>query len=40
MVLTQLPARSEVPQEQTWNLKSIFPDLKAWEESGVLAITR
>jgi oligoendopeptidase F len=33
MVLTQLPARSEVPQEQTWNLKSIFPDLKAWEES-------
>ena len=33
MALTQLPARSEVPQEQTWNLKSIFPDLKAWEKS-------
>jgi oligoendopeptidase F len=33
MTLTQLPARSEVPQEETWNLKSIFPDLKAWEES-------
>lgn len=33
MALTQLPARSEVPLEQTWNLKSIFPDLKAWEKS-------
>ena len=33
MALTQLPARSEVPQEQTWNLKSIFPDLKAWEKA-------
>ena len=33
MALTQLPARSEVPQEETWNLKSIFPALKAWEKA-------
>lgn len=33
MVLAQLPARDEVPREQTWNLESIFPDLNAWEES-------
>jgi len=33
MALAQLPARNEVPREQTWNLESIFPDLKAWEES-------
>ena len=33
MTLSQLPARSEVPQDQTWNLNSIFPDLTAWEES-------
>lgn len=33
MALTQLPARSEVPQEETWNLKSIFPDLEAWEKA-------
>jgi oligoendopeptidase F len=33
MVSTQLPARSEVPQEETWNLKSIYPDLNAWEKA-------
>lgn len=33
MALTHLPARSEVPLEQTWNLESIFPDLKAWQEA-------
>ncbi len=33
MALAQLPPRSEVPQEETWNLKSIFPDLKAWEKA-------
>ena len=33
MSLAQLPARNEVPQEQTWNLESIFPDIKTWEKS-------
>ena len=33
MALTQLPARSEVPQEETWNLKSIFPDIAAWKKA-------
>jgi oligoendopeptidase F len=33
MAQTQLPARNEVPQEQTWNLESIFPDVQAWEEA-------
>ncbi len=33
MALAQLPARNEVPREQTWNLESIFPELNAWEES-------
>ena len=31
MTLAQLPPRGEVPQEQTWNLESIFPDSKSWE---------
>ena len=28
-----LPPRSEVPREKTWNLASIFPDLDAWEDA-------
>ena len=28
-----LPPRSEAPQEETWNLQSIFPDVKAWEKA-------
>ena len=27
MATTTLPVRSDVPQEETWNLESIFPDL-------------
>ena len=33
MKVTSLPLRSEVPQEETWNLESIFPDIKAWEKA-------
>ena len=33
MTVTTLPLRSEVPQEETWNLESIFPDVKAWERA-------
>ncbi|MGB2964684.1 MAG: oligoendopeptidase F [Anaerolineales bacterium] len=33
MAIKTLPARSDVPQEETWNLESIFPDLKAWEKA-------
>lgn len=33
MNATDLPLRSEVPQEETWNLESIFPDVKAWEKA-------
>ncbi|MDQ2808754.1 MAG: oligoendopeptidase F [Chloroflexota bacterium] len=28
---TTLPKRSELPQEQTWNLESVFPSDAAWE---------
>lgn len=31
---TILPARSEVPLEQTWNLDSIFETPEAWEAAG------
>ncbi len=27
---SHLPARKDVPQEETWNLESIFPTLEAW----------
>ncbi len=27
---THLPARKDVPQEETWNLESIFPSLEDW----------
>jgi len=27
-----LPARSEVPTEETWNLKNIFPNVASWEK--------
>ena len=40
MSLTQLPERSEVPREQTWNLESIFPDLQSWERSYQAAAKR
>jgi oligoendopeptidase F len=33
MTLAQLPERKDVPQEETWNLESIFPDTKAWEDA-------
>ena len=33
MAIKTLPVRSDVPQEETWNLESIFPDLKAWEKA-------
>ncbi len=29
---TELPLRSEVPVEETWNLASIFPSTEAWKE--------
>jgi len=28
-----LPARSEVPVEETWNLENIFPDVASWEQA-------
>ena len=28
---TTLPKRSDLPQEQTWNLASVFPSDAAWE---------
>jgi oligoendopeptidase F len=31
--VSALPKRSEVPQEQTWDIESIFPTRQAWEES-------
>ena len=33
MSSAQLPARKDVPLEKTWNLESIFPDIKTWEEA-------
>jgi oligoendopeptidase F len=33
MTHSHLPARSEVPQEETWNLESIFASLKEWENA-------
>jgi len=32
---TNLPLRSQVPQEQTWDLASIFPTPEAWEQAGL-----
>ena len=29
----QLPARSEVPEADTWDLSSLFPNDEAWEEA-------
>jgi oligoendopeptidase F len=28
-----LPARADIPIEQTWNLESIFADIKSWEDA-------
>ena len=28
-----LPARSNVPIEETWNLENIFPDIEAWDKA-------
>ena len=28
-----LPLRSDVTHEETWNLESIFPDIKSWEKA-------
>jgi len=28
---TQVPARAEIPQEQTWNSESMFADTEAWQ---------
>ena len=33
MTVTSLPLRSEVPQEETWNLESIYPNITAWENA-------
>ena len=30
---TTLPARSEVPIEETWNLENIFPNIEAWDKA-------
>ena len=30
---TSLPLRSEVPAEQTWDLASVFPTPKDWEDA-------
>ena len=36
---TTLPARSEVPVEETWSLASIFSSQEAWEEGKVKVLT-
>jgi len=33
MTVTTLPLRSEVPQDETWNLESIYPNIAAWEKA-------
>jgi oligoendopeptidase F len=33
MIKTALPARSEIPLEQTWNLNNIFETVKAWAQA-------
>ncbi len=33
MTVTTLPLRSEVPQDETWNLESIYPNVAAWENA-------
>jgi len=33
MAIKTLPTRSDVPREETWNLESIFPNLKTWEKA-------
>jgi len=33
MTKETLPARNEIPQEETWNLESIFPNVEAWKKA-------
>ena len=33
MASKKLPLRSEVPIEKTWDMESVFPSLKSWEET-------
>jgi oligoendopeptidase F len=33
MTKKPLPSRDEIPQEETWNLESIFPNVEAWEKA-------
>ena len=33
MTVTTVPLRSEVPQDETWDLESIYPDVAAWEDA-------
>lgn len=33
MEIKTLPARSEVPVEETWNLENIFPDIETWDKA-------
>ena len=33
MTKETLPSRNEIPQEETWNLESIFPNVEAWEKA-------
>ena len=33
MTKETLPARNEIPREETWNLESIFPSVEAWEKA-------
>ena len=33
MTKKTLPARNEIPQEETWNLESIFPNVEAWKKT-------
>jgi len=33
MTKETLPARNEIPQEETWKLDSIFPNVEAWEKA-------
>ncbi len=33
MTKKTLPARSEIPQEETWNLENIFPNVEAWKKA-------
>jgi len=33
MTKKTLPARNEIPQEETWNLESIFPNIEAWKKA-------